>query len=66
MEILDFLPVVSAVLLANAASFLFFMAAMKCSRLQKKGVGDDELPLWIYAGLLVPLILAGIGFYLLA
>lgn len=60
MDIWQFLSLVSAMILGNAVSFLFFMAAMKCSQLQKNGVPDDQLPLWVYAGLAVaPLTMAG-------
>ncbi|MFG6591288.1 hypothetical protein [Sulfitobacter sp. 1A12157] len=66
MDFYYFLQVVAAVILANVASFAFFMAAMKCSKLQKQGVKDDALPLWVYACLLAPLGLAGWGVSLLA
>lgn len=66
MDFYYFLQVISAVMLANAASFAFFMAAMKCSKLQKQGIKDDALPLWVYAGLLAPLGLAGWGVALLS
>ena len=42
-----------------------FMAAMKCSKLQKEGVKDDELPWWVYAGLIVAPLVAMIGIMLL-
>lgn len=45
-------PFLSAVIIGNAVSFAFFMAAMKCSQLQKKGVPDDALPWWVYLGLI--------------
>ena len=63
MDIWQLWPIVSAVSLGNAASFLFFMAAMKCSQLQKSGVKDDELPWWVYLGLIIaPLVMsAGIA-----
>ena len=54
MDIWQLWPIIAAVILGNAASFAFFMAAMKCSQLQKTGVKDDELPWWVYAGLIVP------------
>ena len=60
MDIWQLWPIVAAVILGNAASFLFFMAAMKCSQLQKTGVKDDQLPWWVYLGLVVaPLTMAG-------
>lgn len=61
----EWLPLVSAVIIGNAASFFFFMAAMKCSQLQKTGVKDDELPWWVYAGLIVAPIVMAIGVALL-
>jgi len=65
MDIWQLWPIVSAVILGNAASFFFFMAAMKCSKLQKEGVKDDELPWWVYAGLIVAPLVAMIGIMLL-
>ncbi len=60
MDIWQLWPIVAAVILGNAASFFFFMAAMKCSQLQKTGVKDDQLPWWVYLGLVVaPLTMAG-------
>jgi hypothetical protein len=53
LDIWQLWPYVSAVILGNAASFAFFMAALKCSKLQKDGVGNDELPWWVYIGLIV-------------
>lgn len=54
MDIWNFISVSAAVIFGNAASFAFFMGAMKCSQLQKTGVKDDELPWWVYACLLAP------------
>lgn len=45
-------PIVTAVVVGNAASFAFFMAALQCSKMQKNGTQSDNLPLWVYAGLL--------------
>ncbi len=60
MDIWQLWPIVAAVILGNAASFFFFMAAMKCSQLQKTDVKDDQLPWWVYLGLVVaPLTMAG-------
>jgi len=58
--------IVSAVIVANGVSFYFFMAAMKCSQLQKNGVKDDELPWWVYGGLLAAPVVGAIGVSLLA
>lgn len=65
MDIWELWPIVSAVIIGNGASFFFFMAAMKCSKLQKTGVKDDELPLWVYAGMIVAPLLVAFGAYLL-
>jgi len=66
MDIWYYLQIVSAVVLANAVSFAFFMGAMKCSKLQKDGAKDDELPLWVYACLIFPPLVMSGGAYLLA
>lgn len=60
-----FFQIVAAVIVANGLCFAFFMGAMKCSQLQKEGVGDDELPLWVYACLVVPPLFVALGGYLL-
>ena len=65
MDIESFFQISSAVIFANAASFFFFMAAMKCSKLQKNGAKDDELPPWVYAGLIAAPSFMGVGLYLL-
>lgn len=59
MDIWFFVQVAAAVVFGNAASFAFFMAAMKASKLEKKGVSDDNFPAWVYAGLMAaPLLLS--------
>ena len=65
MDIWQLWPIVSAVILGNAASFFFFMAAMKASKLQKNGVKDAELPLWVWFGLLVAPAVGAVGIALL-
>ena len=65
VDFYEWVSICAAVMFGNAASFAFFMAAMKCSKLQKNGAKDDELPAWVYAGLIVPLLLALPGVYLL-
>ena len=66
MTVWDIWPYVSAIILGNALSFAFFLAAMKCSKLQKQGVKDDQLPMWVYAGLIAaPVVMSG-GFILLS
>lgn len=66
MTIWQWWPYVSAVIVGNAVSFLFFMAAMKCSRLQKNGVKDEDLPLWVWVGLLVAPATGAVGVALLS
>ncbi|MBM1570141.1 hypothetical protein [Sulfitobacter mediterraneus] len=61
MEFWYFCQIAGAVMLGNAFSFAFFMGAMKCSKLQKNGVKDDELPWWVYLCLIVPLLFAGLA-----
>lgn len=65
MDIWQLLSIVAAVILGNAASFFFFMAAMKCSQLQKAGAKDDELPWWVYLGLIVAPATGAVGVALL-
>ena len=66
MDVWALWPIVSAVILANALSFAFFMSAMKASKLQKQGAKDNQLPLWVYAGLIAaPIVMSG-GFVLLS
>lgn len=65
MDIWQYFSIVSAVILGNAASFFFFMAAMKMSKLQKDGVGDDELPWWVYVGMIIAPVTMSIGAALL-
>ena len=66
MDVWYLFSVVAAVIIGNALSFAFFMAAMKCSQLQKNGAKDDELPLWVYAGLIAAPAFGAIGFSLLS
>jgi len=65
MDVFGLIQIATAVILGNAVSFAFFMGAMKCSKLQKNGVKDDELPWWVYVCLLSPLMFALSGFLLL-
>lgn len=65
MDIWQLWPIVAAVILGNAASFFFFMAAMKCSQLQKNGVKDNQLPWWVYLGLIVAPVIGFVGIALL-
>ncbi len=65
MTLWEWWPYVSAVILGNAVSFAFFMAAMTCSRLQKAGAKDDELPWWVYLGLIAAPVILAVGVALL-
>lgn len=59
-SIYDWLKVVSAVVFGNALVVSWVAAAIKCHQLQKTGVKDDELPWWVYLGLIAaPLTVAG-------
>lgn len=62
---MPWIAVVAAVICGNAVSFAFFMAALKCSKLQKTGTEDTDMPLWVYIGLIAaPATFSG-GLYLL-
>ncbi len=66
LDIWFFFGIVGAVVFGNGVSFYFFLAAMKASKLQKDGAKDNELPLWVYPGLiagpaLVALVASGLG-----
>ena len=65
MDILQLWPFISATIIGNAVSFFFFMAAMQCSRLQKDGVKDDQLPWWVYVGMITAPLTALVGIMLL-
>ena len=65
MDILQLWPFISATILGNAVSFFFFMAAMQCSRLQKDGAKDDQLPWWVYLGMITAPLTALMGIMLL-
>ena len=66
MNIVGFLQIAAAVIVGNAASFAFFMAAMKASKEQKAGKADHELPRWVYAGFIAPIAMVGIAGWMLA
>jgi hypothetical protein len=55
------MQIVSAVVFANALSLGWFLAALKCHRLQKTGVKDDQLPWWVYGGLIAAPVFTMIG-----
>jgi len=61
MDPFYFLQVVFAVMVANAASGVFFFGLMAAHRLEKKGIKQHELPLWVYLCLLCPLVVAASG-----
>ncbi len=65
MTIWQLWPFIAATILGNALSFAFFMAALRCSQLQKTGVKDDELPWWVYLGLIAAPAIMAIGIALL-
>jgi hypothetical protein len=65
LDIWQLWPFVSATIIGNAVSFAFFMAALKCSKLQKTGVKDDELPWLVYLGLICAPAVMGGGIFLL-
>jgi len=65
MDIWELLPLISAIIIGNALCFAFFMAALQCSKLQKQGVDDNSLPLWVYAGLIAAPVVMAVGFALL-
>lgn len=66
MDVWALWPIVSAVILGNALSFAFFMAAMKASKMQKDGAKDDQLPMVVYVGLIAAPAVSAVGFALLA
>jgi len=61
MDIWYWMQIVSAVIVANAFSLGWFLAAIKCHRLQKNGAKDDELPWWVYGGLIAAPALTIVG-----
>lgn len=59
MDFYFFVQVAAAVVVGNAASFAFFMGAMKMSRLQSQGVKEEDLPVWTWFALMpAPAMLA--------
>jgi|GEM_PF-2821464 len=65
MEPFYFLQVVCAVMLANGACGVFFFGMMAAHRLEKKGIKQHELPLWVYLCLLGPLVLFASGAWIM-
>lgn len=66
MNIDDILHIATAVILGNAVSFAFFMAALKISRLQSQGASEDDLPLWTWLCMIPAPLVCLIGFATLA
>jgi hypothetical protein len=64
MDIWYWLQIVAAVIVANGLSLGWFLAAIKCHRLQKTGVKDDQLPWWVYAGLIAAPVMGAAGLVL--
>ena len=60
-----FLQVVTAVVVANAACGAFVVGAITATRLEKQGADQDDLPLWVYASLAAPFLVAIPGAYIL-
>lgn len=59
------IQITAAVILGNAAFAVFAFAMYVIWRLQtKEGKTNDELPLWIYPCIIIPLGVAAWGFYL--
>lgn len=65
MDVPQFLQVVAAVIFGNAASFAFFMGAMRASKEQKEGKADHELTKWVYFCLIGAPLLALPGLIML-
>lgn len=65
METTALFPIIAAVIIGNGLCFLFFVAAVKCHRLQNAGAKDDELPWWVYVGLIAAPAMMAFGGYLL-
>lgn len=59
------MAIIAAVMVANLASFAFFMGAMRASKLQKNGARDNELPWWVYLCLIAPPLMISCGAFLL-
>ena len=59
MDNANFFGTVAALLIANGASFAFFMGAMKISRHEKETGASDGAPIWCYLCLMcAPFLLA--------
>jgi len=57
MEVELWLQIVSAIIVGSVMAALFVYAAFVSVKLQTRdGLSDEELPLWIYAALIVPLL----------
>lgn len=65
MELTTFFQIICAVIVANAACGAFVVGIIAATRLEKQGVHKDDLPLWVYACLISPFIVGGVGAYFL-
>ena len=61
MDFETFLQVICAVIVANALCAAFAVGALAAVRFEKKGVHQNDLPLWVYACLIIPLLVAAAG-----
>jgi len=53
-----FLQVICAVIVANAVCAAFVVAAITSVRLEKQGVSQNDLPMWVYFCFILPFIAA--------
>jgi hypothetical protein len=65
MDLSMFLQVVCAVIVANAACGAFVIGAIAATRLEKRGVHQDDFPLWIYACMIAAPLMTIPGAYIL-
>lgn len=61
----DFGVIAAAVIFGNGLSLAWFLAAIKCHQMQQNGAKDDELPFWVYIGLIAAPLFFALGGYLL-
>ncbi len=61
MSIFELLSIVAAVVLGNAVSAAFAIAAIKSVRLQRDGATNDQLPLWVWIGMAFAPIVVFVG-----
>lgn len=63
MDWIFFLQVVTAVLLGNGLSVLFFYVCWRITRQERETGTHEGLPPWVYFAGLVPFVFAFFGFY---